>query len=111
MCSGAIRDVMAYMDRPETLNCRRGGRAATSQRLPKPRFNGSSRDTFRGLAPTPVSSQETMCSPPRATMLISLVRGQPLRSNGGAERMRPAVPTLLSFNGGYVDTVGYLFLQ
>ena len=25
--------------------------------------------------------------------------------------MRPTVPTLLSFNGGYVDTVGYLFLQ
>jgi len=25
--------------------------------------------------------------------------------------MRPAVPTLLTFNGGYVDTVGYLFLQ
>jgi uncharacterized membrane protein YoaK (UPF0700 family) len=25
--------------------------------------------------------------------------------------MRPAVPTLLSFNGGYVDTVGYLALQ
>jgi uncharacterized membrane protein YoaK (UPF0700 family) len=25
--------------------------------------------------------------------------------------MRPTVPTLLSFNGGYVDTVGYLALQ
>jgi uncharacterized membrane protein YoaK (UPF0700 family) len=25
--------------------------------------------------------------------------------------MRPSVPTLLSFNGGYVDTVGYLSLQ
>jgi len=25
--------------------------------------------------------------------------------------MRPTVPTLLSFNGGYVDTVGYLSLQ
>jgi uncharacterized membrane protein YoaK (UPF0700 family) len=25
--------------------------------------------------------------------------------------MRATVPTLLSFNGGYVDTVGYLFLQ
>jgi uncharacterized membrane protein YoaK (UPF0700 family) len=25
--------------------------------------------------------------------------------------MRPSVPTLLSFNGGYVDTVGYLCLQ
>jgi uncharacterized membrane protein YoaK (UPF0700 family) len=25
--------------------------------------------------------------------------------------MRPTVPTMLSFNGGYVDTVGYLFLQ
>jgi uncharacterized membrane protein YoaK (UPF0700 family) len=25
--------------------------------------------------------------------------------------MRPAVPTLLSFNGGYVDTIGYLSLQ
>jgi uncharacterized membrane protein YoaK (UPF0700 family) len=27
------------------------------------------------------------------------------------KRMRPTVPTLLSFNGGYVDTVGYLSLQ
>jgi uncharacterized membrane protein YoaK (UPF0700 family) len=25
--------------------------------------------------------------------------------------MRPTLPTLLSFNGGYIDTVGYLFLQ
>jgi uncharacterized membrane protein YoaK (UPF0700 family) len=25
--------------------------------------------------------------------------------------MKPTVPTLLSFNGGYVDTVGYLSLQ
>jgi uncharacterized membrane protein YoaK (UPF0700 family) len=25
--------------------------------------------------------------------------------------MRPTIPTLLSFNGGYVDTVGYLSLQ
>ena len=25
--------------------------------------------------------------------------------------MRPAVPTLLSFNGGYVDTIGCLSLQ
>jgi uncharacterized membrane protein YoaK (UPF0700 family) len=29
----------------------------------------------------------------------------------GVKRMRPTVPTLLSFNGGYVDTVGYLSLQ
>jgi uncharacterized membrane protein YoaK (UPF0700 family) len=27
------------------------------------------------------------------------------------KKMRPTVPTLLSFNGGYVDTVGYLSLQ
>jgi len=25
--------------------------------------------------------------------------------------MRPTVPTLLSFNGGYVDSIGYLSLQ
>jgi uncharacterized membrane protein YoaK (UPF0700 family) len=29
----------------------------------------------------------------------------------GVKRMRPTVPTLLSFNGGYVDTAGYLSLQ
>jgi len=83
MCSGAIRDVTVYMDRPETSNCRRGGRADTSQRPPKPRSNGSSRDTFRGLPRTRGSSRGTMCSPPKATMSISLVRGQPLRSNEG----------------------------
>jgi uncharacterized membrane protein YoaK (UPF0700 family) len=44
-------------------------------------------------------------------MSISLVPGQLLRFNEGVKRMKPTVPTLLSFNGGYVDTVGYLFLQ
>jgi uncharacterized membrane protein YoaK (UPF0700 family) len=29
----------------------------------------------------------------------------------GVKKMRPTVPTLLSFNGGYVDSVGYLSLQ
>src|SRR3984957_6677152 len=111
MCSGGIRDATVYMGRPGTSNCRRGGRADTSQRPPKPPSNGSSRDTFRGSAPTRVSSRGAMCSPPRATMSIFLVRGQPLRSNEGVKRMRPTVPTLLSFNGGYVDTVGYLSLQ
>jgi uncharacterized membrane protein YoaK (UPF0700 family) len=51
-------------------------------------------------------------------MSISLARGQHLLSDKGLARqaaevksMRPTVPTLLSFNGGYVDTVGYLSLQ
>jgi uncharacterized membrane protein YoaK (UPF0700 family) len=51
-------------------------------------------------------------------MSISLARGQHLLSDKGlvrqaveVKRMRPTVPTLLSFNGGYVDTIGYLSLQ
>lgn len=31
--------------------------------------------------------------------------------NTGGKPMKPSIPTLLSFNGGYVDTAGYLALQ
>jgi uncharacterized membrane protein YoaK (UPF0700 family) len=51
-------------------------------------------------------------------MSISSARGQHLLSDKGLVRqavevksMRLTVPTLLSFNGGYVDTIGYLSLQ